>query len=155
MQEVQFGLVIFVAILLEVGSSMGMYVACSVWRTDTAARPQTAADAAHTLAINTPMLPAPEWHSTSAIESIGVEVERTVRDFYESKVLEDAEGRYPVISLYDGYRAWCSEHGRVALSLPMFVRGMDDMGLRRTKTEKGVLYVGVGLKERLSRSAVD
>jgi hypothetical protein len=145
MQEVQFGLVIFVAILLEVGSSMGMYVACSVWRTDRATRTQSVTYAADTLVLNTPMLPAPEWHLPSPAESIRVDVERTVRDFYESKVVEDADGRYPVISLYDGYRAWCSEHGRVALSLPMFVRAMDDMGLQRTKTEQGVLYVGIGL----------
>jgi hypothetical protein len=145
--QVQFGLVIFVAILLEVGSSMGMYMAFSAWRIDGGVRPPTDGVAAVQVSeAIVPTLPALEWHAPTPLTVISETADGSVREFVEARVVEAPDDSCSVISVYDGYRIWCAERDRKPLSLPTFVRTMDELGLRRLKTEDGGVYAAVGLK---------
>lgn len=146
--RVQFGLVVFVAILLEVGSGLGMYMAMSLWhgrrRKEDDGRDAPVIDAGPVVTVP-PALAPPEDARTrmSSVERFCQElVDRSGRDVFTAT------------ALYEAYRNWCESQGVRPLAMPAFVRQIDDLGLEKVRQRRRTRYVGIGLKATATTGAI-
>lgn len=131
--RVQLALTVFVAILLEVGSGMGMYMALGQWR---GGEPD---GSVHRSALspsddNNLLIPAlPPAAPTLLPLSSPTEADADAKRFCDDR-LDRAPGQsVAVTSIYDTYRQWCEERKTDVLALPTFVRALEDLGFRRMR----------------------
>jgi putative DNA primase/helicase len=66
--------------------------------------------------------------------------------FLEEKCVRVANARVLSLALYREYKTWAEEHGETAASHKTFASLMSERGFAKTKTMKGALYSGLGLR---------
>lgn len=152
-EDVQTALTIFIAMLLEVGSGFGMYVAFSQWRLyDQAAphAPQMVTVAAPVSAATGVMIP--QRHAAIANDNRSTPVQKLVApdddvERYRKERIENAEGSsLTATELYMDYCAWCEEQQKEPLALPTFGRELGELGVPKAKIAGRVRYIGIALK---------
>lgn len=172
LEDVQMALAIMVAILLEVGSGFGMFVAFAAWRLNDQYAPSVplAATTPHTVAqpVNNPapVLASQPAHAApvqarpklgvandnrSAAARQLVAPETDVQRFQRERI-ETADGSsLTATTLYEDYCAWCEEQQKEPLALPTFGREFGELpGVQKAKIAGRVRYIGVGLRSGLS-----
>ena len=159
-EDVQTALSIFVALLLEVGSGFGMYVAFSQWRLyDRAAPsvPKMAPVAASTsvavgsapsvLIAQKPAVAIANDNRTAApVPQKMVAPETDVERFYKERIETTEGSSLTATALYEDYCAWCEERQKEPLALPTFGRDFGDLGVQKAKIAGRVRYIGISLK---------
>ena len=153
-EDVQTALAVFVAVLLEIGSGFGMYVAFSTWRLYDRAAPSVPLSAtARTIevtpqpaAVTKPRLGvANDNKSTPKLVAPETDVIR-----FRNERIEDSEGTsLTATTLYEDYCAWCEEQQKEPLALPTFGREFGDLGVQKAKIAGRVRYIGIALKSGL------
>jgi hypothetical protein len=160
-EDMQTALTIFVALLLEVGSGFGMYVAFSTWRLHDRSAPQAPKLEPVALAVATPPVaratpraapvpaPAPvaiaNDNRDEPVRKL-VAPESDVERFYKDRI-EAADGSSLTATvLYEDYIAWCEDLDREPLALPTFGREFGELGIQKAKIAGRVRYIGVALK---------
>ncbi len=168
-EDVQMALAIFIALLLEVGSGLGMYVAFSQWRMNPAtavktvqptARPLTEEVAPETMADVTPLVTdaSVEGANDNPAEAIEEVVEEPAPRLvapqsdvqrYNKERIETQDGSsLTATALYEDYCAWCEEQDKEPLALPTFGREFGDLGIQKAKIAGRVRYIGVALRKK-------
>ena len=66
--------------------------------------------------------------------------------FLEEKCFRVATARVLSLPLYRAYKGWAEEHGEAPVSHKMFASLMAEREFEKTKTGKGILYSGIGLR---------
>ena len=157
-EDMQTALTIFVALLLEVGSGFGMYVAFSNWRLyDRAApsapklAPAVATVAAPAVAARATQRPAPAPVAIANDNRNGpvqrlVAPETDVERFYKERIETTDGSSLTATTLYEDYIAWCEEQDKEPLALPTFGREFGELGVQKAKIAGRVRYIGVALK---------
>ncbi len=158
--QVQMAMTIFIALLLEVGSGFGMYIAFSQWRIydrEAPAAPKmasvqsTAAAAVaapqQAAAIRKPRFGANDNRSLSPTKLLVPETD--VQRFYKESVESQDGHTVSATSLYEAYCLWCEERQKEPLALPTFGREIAEFGIQKVKKKDGVRYVGIALKSDL------
>ena len=158
-EHMQMALVIFIALLLEVGSGLGMYIAFSQWRlgdrqasAKATAVPETTmlTEVPEVVAVEpaVPALPEPRVgandNKSAPEEEVapGSDVER-----YHNERVESQDGSsLTATALYEDYCAWCDEQEKEPLALPTFGREFGELGVQKAKIAGRVRYIGVALK---------
>lgn len=158
--QVQMAMTIFIALLLEVGSGFGLYIAFSQWRLydreapsapkmatvhSTAAAAVTAPQQA--VAIKKPRLGANDNRSLPPSKLLVPETD--VQRFYKESVESQDGHTVSATSLYEAYCVWCEERQKEPLALPTFGREIAEFGIQKVKKKDGVRYVGIALKSDL------
>ena len=156
-EDMQTALTVFIALLLEVGSSFGMFVAFSSWRLyDQAAPsvptmvPAVAAPAVTAVAVTPAAAPktfgiANDNKSAAPVQRL-VAPETDVERFYKERI-ETAEGSsLTATALYEEYCAWCEEQDKEPLALPTFGREFGESGVQKAKIAGRVRYIGIALR---------
>jgi len=165
-EDVQMAMTIFIALLLEIGSSLGMYIAFSQWRLDERMAP--AAPAMATLASSAappvtieapavaPVLPvaAPPKVRISANDNKSlpqaapklVAPENDVQLFYKERIETQDGSSLTATALYEDYCEWCEELKKEPLALPTFGREFGELGVQKAKIAGRVRYIGIALK---------
>ena len=157
-EDMQTALTIFVALLLEVGSGFGMYVAFSTWRlhereAPSAPRlePAVATVAAPAVRVAQRVAPAQapvaiaNDNRNMPVQKL-VAPESDVERFYKDRI-ETADGSsLTATTLYEDYITWCEELDREPLALPTFGREFGELGIQKAKIAGRVRYIGVALK---------
>lgn len=165
-EDVQMGLAIFIALLLEVGSGLGMYIAFSQWRmkpVPQAVKPTAVPPAAPAneevvaetapLITNEPVAGAND-NPTDAIEEVKQEAPRLVApqsdvERYNKERIETQDGSsLTATALYEDYCAWCEEQDKEPLALPTFGREFGDLGVQKAKIAGRVRYIGIALRNK-------
>lgn len=158
--KVQMAMTIFIALLLEVGSTFGMYIAFSQWRlydVEAPAAPQmatvpVAAAAAVTatpaVASKKPRLGASNDNRSLPPAKLLVP-ETDVQRFYKENVDSQDGHTVSATALYEAYCVWCEERQKEPLALPTFGREIAEFGIQKVKKKDGVRYVGIALKSDL------
>ncbi len=168
-EQVQMAMTIFIALLLEVGSAFGMYVAFSQWRLydrEALAAPETASvESTAAVAVTAPQI-------TPAVPAVAAAValrkprfgandnrslpptkllvpETDVQRFYKESVDSQDGHTVSATSLYEAYCVWCEERQKEPLALPTFGREIAEFGIQKVKKKDGVRYVGIALKSDL------
>ena len=159
--QVQMAMTIFIALLLEIGSGFGMYIAFSQWRlydreapaapamatvqstaAAAVAAPQTAA-----VAVRKTRFGANDNRSLPATKLLVPETD--VQRFYKESVDSQDGHTVSATSLYEAYCVWCEERQKEPLALPTFGREIAEFGIQKVKKKDGVRYVGIALKSDL------
>ncbi len=164
-EDMQTVLTIFVAVLLEIGSGFGMYVAFSQWRLydraapavpRSASRPSVREDVAEAWPVPAAALAPQRAARLGANDNRSGEVRATaklvapetdVERFYKERI-EIAEGSsLTATTLYEDYCAWCEEQQKEPLALPTFGREFGELGgIQKAKIAGRVRYIAIALK---------
>lgn len=183
LETVQTGLALLVALLIEIGSGFGMYVAFAYWRmhghepqaiavsASTAnAAPLRTAD--RTLALppaeaveaeETAALPAPAQPPATA--RLGANDNRTpakrllpdsdVQRFYREEVLATDGMSITLNDLYNSYCNWSEDQEKEPLAMPTFSREFRALGVRKEKIGGRVRYFDIALRAEQEAASED
>jgi hypothetical protein len=155
-EDVQMALTIFVALLLEVGSAFGMFVAFAYWNIHDrrrvpaevpavvtavpvatavmveAKKPQVIANDNRSLPVQAPKMLVPE---------------NDVERFYKERIeTADAASSLTASALYEDYCTWCEENQKEPLALPRFGREFGELGIQKVRIAGRTRYTGIALK---------
>ncbi|MFA5901344.1 MAG: hypothetical protein WC829_19755 [Hyphomicrobium sp.] len=162
-EDVQTALTVFIALLLEVGSGFGMYIAFSQWRlyeSHAPAAPQmvpvstaaAAVAAPKAVAIAKPRSGANDNKSvtetkvaTPAPQRL-IAPETDVERFYKERIETQDGSSLTATSLYEDYCAWCEDQQKEPLALPTFGREFGELGVQKARIAGRVRYIGIALK---------
>jgi len=156
-EHIQMALVIFVALLLEVGSGLGLYIAFSQWRIAVPGRTAENLQAQQTIT-QPAILSIDEPTKTLTIEEPHegandnptvhrlVAPESDVERFYNEKVEKQTGSSLTATTLYEDYCVWCDEQEKEPLALPTFGREFGDLGIQKAKIAGRVRYIGIALR---------
>lgn len=155
-EDVQTALTIFVALLLEVGSGFGMYVAFSQWRLYDRAAPEvpqmvpsthTAVAVPASSSVLLAQKPATIANDNrSAPPQKLVAPENDVERFRKERIETTEGSSLTATALYEDYCAWCEDHQKEPLALPTFGREFGELGIQKAKIAGRVRYIGVSLR---------
>jgi hypothetical protein len=165
-EDVQTALAILVAVLLEIGSGFGMYVAFAAWRLNDRSAPSIPAYATTAQPIAQPVHAAPVLAASPAqvhkpklgsandnrVAARQLTAPETDVQRFQRERIETADGSsLTATTLYEDYCAWCEEQQKEPLALPTFGREFGELpGVQKAKIAGRVRYIGVGLKSGLS-----
>jgi hypothetical protein len=155
-EDVQTALTVFIALLLEVGSGFGMYIAFSQWRLYESHAPAApvmvpvstaaAAVAAPTaVAIAKPRSGANDNRSAPPAQRL-IAPENDVERFYKERIETQDGSSLTATSLYEDYCAWCEDQQKEPLALPTFGREFGELGVQKARIAGRVRYIGIALK---------
>ena len=170
-EDVQTALTVFVALLLEVGSGFGMYIAFSQWRlyeSHSPAAPQmvpvstaaAAVAAPKAVAIAKPRSGANDNKSvtekvvaetkvvTPAVTSTQrmIAPETDVERFYKERIETQDGSTIGATEMFEDYCDWCEQLGKEPLAHPNFGREFQELGVQKAKVAGRVRYIGIALK---------
>ncbi len=160
-EDVQTALTVFIALLLEVGSAFGMYIAFSQWRlydrevpTAPNIAPVSTAVAAEpppkAVAIAKPRSGANDNKTTIDTERVPaartLAPETDVERFYKERIDTQDGSSLTATSLYEDYCGWCEEQQKEPLALPTFGREFGELGVQKARIAGRVRYIGIALK---------
>ncbi len=171
---VQTMLTIFVALLIEIGSAFGMYVAFAHWRLHDSAEqkvrePVTAYQAPanevsvptwstteaqsedEALAAPQPAIAAPVAQPRIANDNRTpakpMVPDSDVQRFYRERVIAASENSsLTSTELYEEYCAWCEENDKVPFAHPRVTREIGELGVKKERIGKRTRYFGIALK---------
>jgi hypothetical protein len=156
--KVQMAMTLFIALLLEVGSCFGMYIAFSQWRLydrEAPAAPSMASVSSAQAAVAAPVAapvkkPRLGANDNKSLPPQKVLVPETdVQRFYKESVESLGGHTVSATALYEAYCVWCEERQKEPLALPTFGREIAEFGIQKVKKKDGVRYVGIALKSDL------
>ncbi|MGA7327218.1 MAG: hypothetical protein WBX25_22710 [Rhodomicrobium sp.] len=145
-EEIQTSLTVLIALLVELGASLGFYTAFSYWRVfDVKGLPvpaQTQASArapAYVPALRLTAVPDSEPMLQPAEPKTDVEL------YYDERVGKEPGSSVTALALYDDYCQWCEAKGKQPLGLPIFTRRFSDLGVQKAKVAGRIRYMDVRL----------
>jgi hypothetical protein len=143
---VQTALTLLVAALVELGSSLGLFVAFSSWRLageKTPAAPAPQVQAAARPAIQQPSISANDNRSAPRLSAPETDVER----FHKERVANDEGESLTATELYEDYCNWCEENHKEPMALPTFGRQFGELGVHKAKISGRIRYIGIKLSQ--------
>ena len=66
--------------------------------------------------------------------------------FIENRCVVGESAQAPVRDLYTALKTWCEETSEELMTMTAFGRRLVELGFRKKKNEKGICYLGIGLK---------
>ena len=144
-EEIQLGLTLLIALLVELGASLGFYTAFSYWRIfDVKGLP--APEPIH--------VPVPAFAPIPVLQALpncvdpelrAAQVKTDVELYFEERVGRENGSSVTALALYDDYCQWCEVKGRQPLGLPIFTRRFSDLGVQKAKVAGRIRYMDVRL----------
>jgi hypothetical protein len=147
MGQVEVGMTILITLLVELGSSLGLFVSSSIWRMqDQLKRPPQRPEPVRVVEIIQPQV-APQIieHAPLALPKSDIEI------YFDQRIRQDDGASVTALSLYDNYCDWCETTGRQPVGLPIFSRQLTDLGVQKAKIAGKIRYIGI----RVSGGAAD
>ena len=182
-ETVQTGLALLVALLIEIGSGFGMYVAFAYWRMH-GHEPQAVAVSASTAnvaplrtadrTLSLPPAEAVEVEEPAALPApaqppatarLGANDNRTpakrllpdsdVQRFYREEVLATDGMSITLNDLYNSYCNWSEDQEKEPLAMPTFSREFRALGVRKEKIGGRVRYFDIALRSEQEAASED
>ena len=135
--RVEVALTILITVLVELGSSLGLYVSTSVWRVHEHIK-RPAPEPVKVVEIMQP-LPRTQQPVPLALPKSDIEI------YFEDRIRQDDGASITALALYDNYCEWCETTGRAPVGLPIFSRQLTDLGVQKAKIAGKIRYIGVRL----------
>jgi hypothetical protein len=174
--RVQTALTLFVALLIEIGSGFGMYVAFAHWRLhDQPAARAPARTPAHTVAaaVETappeavrPLQPVAEPDPQAEEETASEEgpparrfgandnkivgkpllPDSDVERYYRERIVASGGASLTSQDLYESYCSWCEERDKEPFAMPTFSREFKSFGIRKERIGGRTRYFDIALR---------
>ena len=144
-EEIQLGLTLLIALLVELGASLGFYTAFSYWRIfDVKGLPAPEPVRAPVPAFApAPMLQALPGSSDPDLKA--AQPKTDVELYFEERVGRENGSSVTALALYDDYCQWCEAKAKQPLGLPIFTRRFSDLGVQKAKVAGRIRYMDVRL----------
>ncbi len=136
-QKVQIGLIILVALLVELGSGLGLFVAYAHMRPREADEAVKAADSDFKDPETITIVPPPAKRLMPPNNDL--------KRFHEQWVEPDEDSSVTATEIYEHYRVWCEVFGKDPMALPVFGRNYSEMGVQKAKIGGRIRYIGISL----------
>jgi hypothetical protein len=156
---VQMALTLFVAILIEIGSGFGMYVAFAYWRIHDRPEVRRPAQSVAVAATGEDALAEAPAQSAAAapppVRRLNANDNRVangvpdsdVQRFYRERVVAAPESSSVTSTeLYEEYCAWCEENDKVPFAHPRVTREIGELGVKKERIGKRTRYFGIALR---------
>jgi hypothetical protein len=167
-EDVQTLMTVFVALLLEVGSGLGMYVAFSQWRlydvkAPSAPRMSPVVTTLNTAAVAVAAQPAVQIakprsgaNDNKSAPAVGAQTrmvapESDVERFYRESIEVTDGSSLTATELYEDYCSWCETKNKEPTALPTFGRAFGELGVKKEKIAGRIRYIGIALKSDQNR----
>ena len=170
--KVQTALTLFVAILIEIGSGFGMYVAFAHWRLHDQPAPRAPAPAMQVAETSraeaaVPALPPPSASEPQEEEATAAEEGPPVRRFgandnriaskqllpdsdveryYRERIVASGGSSLTSQDLYESYCSWCEERDKEPFAMPTFSREFKSFGIRKERIGGRTRYFDIALR---------
>ncbi len=164
-EQIQLAMTLFIAILLEVGSGFGMYIAFSQWKV----YDRPAPSAPRMVPVNTAaaavagpsIAPAPvqiekprsgandnatKVAASSPAPQRLVAPESDVERYYKERIETQDGSSVTATELFEDYCQWCEELEKEPLAFPKFSRDFGELGVQKARVAGRVRYIGVARK---------
>ena len=172
--SVQTALTIFVALLIEIGSAFGMYVAFAYWRlgdqVPAKRSEETEAGIWHSeeddlapeqtqQAATAQLAPPRVWandNKTNDNKSVAKPLvpDSDVQRFYRERIVAAAESSsLTSTELYEEYCAWCEENNKEPFAHPRVTREIGELGVKKDRIGKRTRYFGIALKSAAEKDS--
>ncbi len=146
-EEIQMGLTVLIALLVELGASLGFYTAFSYWRIfDVKGLP--AAEPVRMAA------PVPAFAPAAMLQALPgasdsdlrpAQLKTDVEIYFDERVGRENGSSVTALALYDDYCQWCEAKGKQPLGLPIFTRRFSELGVQKAKVAGRIRYMDVRL----------
>jgi hypothetical protein len=134
--RIDLAMTILITALVELGSSLGLYVSTSAWRMHDYPRRQ-APEPVRVVEIIRPAPPAaPEPVQLAAPKS-------DIEQYFDDRIRQDDGSSVTALALYDNYCEWCESSQRAPVGLPIFSRQLTDLGVQKAKIAGKIRYIGI------------
>jgi hypothetical protein len=170
--RVQTALTLFVALLIEIGSGFGMYVAFAHWRLHDQPAPkapaqtgQVAAETARPEAVR-PVQPVAEPEPQAEAETAPEEAppvrrlgandnkiaskpllpDSDVERYYRERIVASGGSSLTSQDLYESYCSWCEERDKEPFAMPTFSREFKSFGIRKERIGGRTRYFDIALR---------
>lgn len=152
-EQMKKALPILVALLVEIGASLGFFVAFSYWRIlEQESNPVPAAAPKSERG----KFRAPRFESDKFEEPVARQPEprrperlsdrqpkNDVEMFFDERVAREEGQSVTALALYDDYCNWCDARSKQPLGLPIFGRHLTELGVQKAKIAGRIRYIGV------------
>lgn len=141
--EMELMLTVLIALLVELGASLGFYTAFAYWRIfDVRGVPAPVSSP-----VPYSMTPVRSASITESPEPelIAAEPKTDVEIYYGERVGRENGASVTALALYDDYCQWCEAKGKQPLGLPIFTRRFSDLGVQKAKVAGRIRYMDVRL----------
>jgi len=133
--RIDVALTILITLLVELGSSLGLYVATSTWRMHDSVR-KPVPEPVKVVEI---VRPVPKL-----VEPIQLALPKTdIQHYFDERIRQDDGSSVTALALYDNYCQWCESSARQPVGLPIFSRQLTDLGVQKAKIAGKIRYIGV------------
>jgi hypothetical protein len=145
-EEIQTSLTVLIALLVELGASLGFYTAFSYWRIfDVKGRPAVPESRA--------FMPLPAAVPSIRLSAIPDdepalqpgEPKTDIELYFNDRVAKESGSSVTALALYDDYCQWCEAKEKQPLGLPIFTRRFSDLGVQKAKVAGRIRYMDVRL----------
>jgi hypothetical protein len=134
--QVETGLTILITLLVELGSSLGLYVSTSVWRVHDHVKKLVPEPVKVVEIMQPPVRQEPKLVQLALPKS-------DIEFYFEDRIRQDDGSSITALALYDNYCDWCDATGRQPVGLPIFSRQLTDLGVQKAKIAGKIRYIGV------------
>jgi hypothetical protein len=137
--QMKKALPILVALLVEIGASLGFFVAFSYWRIlEQESQPVPVAVAPK---VQEPVVQRPVPAPTERIRDH--QPKNDVEMFFDERVAREEGQSVTALALYDDYCNWCDAKSKQPFGLPIFGRHLNELGVQKAKIAGRIRYIGV------------
>lgn len=145
-KRVEVAMTILVMLLVELGSSLGLYVATSTWRVhETMKKP--AAEPVKVVEIIRPAttmeVMQPPVVPVRIQPQLAPPAKSDIEAFFDARIRQDDGASVTALTLYDNYCDWCEVMQRQPVGLPIFSRQLTDLGVQKAKIAGKIRYIGI------------
>jgi hypothetical protein len=134
--QIDLAMTILVTLLVELGSSLGLYVSTSAWRVHDGIRKPVPEPVKVVEIVRPPLPMAPEPAQLAAPKT-------DVQHYFDERIRHDDGSSVTALSLYDNYCEWCEATSRQPVGLPIFSRQLTDLGVQKAKIAGKIRYIGI------------
>lgn len=137
---VQTALSVMVAILVELGSSLGFFVVFSTWNVYSRKEEMEPRKR-----VVEPVAPAVTIANDNRTAARLVAPETDVEKFYKDRISTMEGSSLTATALYEDYCDWCDENAKEPMALPTFGRQFGELGVHKAKIAGRIRYIGIKL----------
>jgi hypothetical protein len=139
--KVETGMTILVMLLVELGSSLGLYVSTSTWRIhEHVQMPKPEQPKVVEIVPPTPRY-QPQIH-VQPVTQLALP-KSDIETYFETRIRQDDGASVTALSLYDDYCEWCEVAQRQPVGLPIFSRQLTELGVQKAKIAGKIRYIGI------------
>lgn len=146
-EEIQLALTLLIALLVELGASLGFYTAFSYWRifdVKGLPAPEPVRVPVPSFApVAVPVLQALPGGADS--DQRPAQIKTDVELYFEERVGRENGSSVTALALYDDYCQWCEAKAKQPLGLPIFTRRFSELGVQKAKVAGRIRYMDVRL----------